>query len=249
MSVGRSTVLPLLAAIVALAPNVRAQQIQRLDRERAETMLENVSSDVRRYYFDPKLHGLDWDALVGETRLNIAKAPNAAVANAEIAALVERLDDSHTNFFPPRNIVSADYGWQFKAVGNRCFVTEVRSKSDAEGKGMRPGDEVLTIGGFTADRASVPKLKLAMNVLMSLTSVQVELRDPTGKLLHLTVASDIKRHAPVAGLGGSSWYLNQQRIDWEEAWSKERAQYKEFGPELMVLRVPVFVQTDRKSVV
>jgi C-terminal processing protease CtpA/Prc len=243
MGVGPGKLWSLLAMAGLLVSSARGQQIQRLDRERAETMLENVSSDVRKYYYDAKLHGLDWDALVRETKLNIAKAPDAAVADAEIAALVERLNDSHTIFIPPRNVNTVDYGWQFKVVGNHCFVTEVSPKSDADNKGMRPGDELLTINGFIVDRVSAPKLKYAMSVLLPRTRLQVELRDPAGKLLQLTVDASIKKHSTVAGLGGSSWYSNQQIIDREEAWLKARAQYKELGTELMIIRIPEFLQT------
>jgi hypothetical protein len=73
-------------------------------------MLENVSKDVHKYYFDAKLQGLDWDALVRETKLEIGKAPDLPVANAEIAALLGRLNDSHTFFIPPRNANKVDYG-------------------------------------------------------------------------------------------------------------------------------------------
>ncbi len=243
MSLGPRKPLALLAAILVLPFIAQAQQLSRLDRELAETMLDNVSADVSKYYFDAKLHGLNWDALIRETKLNVDKAPDMTVANAQIAALLERLDDSHTHFIPPRNLATVDYGWKFKIIGNRAYVTEVSPKSDAESKGVKPGDEVLTIDGFAVDRAGAPKLRYAMNVLMPRSSLQLDLRDPAGKLLHLNVAAKVERHAAVAGLGDSSWNLNERRIDAENAWSKERAEYKEFGPELMVLRIPAFVQT------
>jgi C-terminal processing protease CtpA/Prc len=219
------------------------QQIQRLERERAQEMLENVASDVRNYYYDPKLHSLDWNALVRETKLEIAKAPDAAVANAQIAALVERLNDSHTSFIPPRNLKDADYGFQFKVIGNLCFITKVTPKSDAEGKGMRAGDELFTINGFTVDRASVSKMKYAMNVLIPRTKVQVQLRDPAGKIFDLTVEASIKERPAVANLGDYSWGLNQEKINRENILDKLRPQYKEMGPELMVIRIPLFFQT------
>jgi len=232
----------LLCAITALMPSARSQQIYRLDRERAETMLETVSSDVRTYYFDAKLHGLDWDALVRETKQRIDQAPNITVANADIEALLENLDDSHTNFFPSPNAVTADYGWRFKVVGNRSLVTEVHAKSDAESKGMLPGDEVLTIDGFAVDRVGAKKLEYAMN-LMPRSSLQLVLRDPAGKILRLTVNSDVHRHGVITNLSGSSWYITEIMMKREDAWLKERAQYKDLGPDLMVLKVPAFFQT------
>jgi C-terminal processing protease CtpA/Prc len=207
-------------------------------------MLDVVSSDVHKYYFDSKLHGLDWDALVRETKANITKTPNIFVANAEIVALLERLDDSHTFFVPPRNTITVDYGWQFKIVGNHCYVVGVNAGSDAERKGMRPGDDVLTIDGFTVDRASVWKLGYAMNVLMPLTSIALDLRDPAGKNFHSDVASDVRKHKVIMGMDNGGRDTAEQRRALEDDWRRIRAQYKEFGPELMILRIPAFVQTD-----
>jgi len=231
------------AAAVGVTPKVHGQQMSRVEREREETMLQNVSADVRKYYFDKNLHGLDWDALVQETKAKIDGASNVLVAHAEIQALMERLNDSHTNFYPPRNTNTVDYGWGFKVVGKRCLVTQVEPKSDAESKGMRPGDEVLAIDGFAVDRAGASKLKYAMYTLMPRSALVVDLREPNGKILHVTAAGIVHKHAPVTGLGDSTWALNQQRIDGENTWFELKAQYKELGPELMVLRVPQFIQT------
>src|ERR1700724_3037396 len=69
------------------------QNISSLERERAQVMLRDVASDVRRYYYDPKLHGIDWDAKVQEAREKIAKATSSDEATLDIAAALEALDD------------------------------------------------------------------------------------------------------------------------------------------------------------
>jgi hypothetical protein len=71
-----------------------SQHLSSLDRERAQVMLQNVASDIRKYYYDPKLHGVDWDAQVGEAKEKIAKATSMDAATLEIAAALEALDDS-----------------------------------------------------------------------------------------------------------------------------------------------------------
>jgi C-terminal processing protease CtpA/Prc len=231
-----------LLVLISSSP-LSSQQLSRIDRDIAQAMLDNVSEDVQKNYFDPKLRGLDWEGLTREARENIKRAPDMAAANAQIEGLLERLNDSHTNFYPPRNATPVDYGWQFRIVGQRAFITYVSAKSDAERKGMRPGDELLTINGFTVDRSSALKLKYAMGVLAPSASIHVDLREADGKIVHLEVNAKVTQHAAVYGLGGSSWWSNQRRIDVEEAWDRERAEYKEFGKELMVLRVPAFIQT------
>lgn len=181
--------------------------------------------------------------IVRETKLEIDKAPDLPVANAEIAALLERLNDSHTFFIPPRNANKVNYGWRAKVFGNRCYVTDVRAGSDAESKGMRPGDQVLTINGFSVDRASTQRLNYAMKVLIPRRMLHLELRDPAGKLLHLDVASAVKKHKVIAGLGSEDWDLWDRENESEKAWSRESAKYKEVEPDLMVLKIPGFLQT------
>ncbi|MGC2164221.1 MAG: PDZ domain-containing protein, partial [Silvibacterium sp.] len=234
----------LILAVCSFDHLAQAQKLSRSDRDLADTILGNVSTDVRKNYFDANLHGLDWEALVSQTKQAIADAPNMGMANAEIAALLEKLNDSHTRYFPPRSTLTVDYGWQFQMVGNRCFVTQVRPKSDAEAKGMKPGDEILTVEGFTVDRQSLPRLQYAMTILMPRSRLTVEIRDLSGKIQKLTIDASVKKNQVVSGLGDESWGLNEIKIREENAWKKGRAQYKELGPDLMILRIPEFIETD-----
>jgi len=144
--------LGLIPVVGLLALPGWSEHFSSLDREQAQVMLQNVASDIRKYYYDPKLHGVDWDAQVAKAKEKIAKATSMGEATLEIAAALEALDDSHTYFIPPHDPIAEDYGWQFQMIGARCYVTHVRPKSDAEAKGLQPGDEVLTINGFTPTR-------------------------------------------------------------------------------------------------
>jgi C-terminal processing protease CtpA/Prc len=243
MSRTSKTGLSWIAILVLLVPIARSQQLSRNERDLADAMLEQVSSDVKHEYYDSKLHGLDWNALVLQTRQKIAQAPDMTVANAQIAGLLEMLNDSHTFFAPPRYLKTVEYGWKFQTFGDRCYVTEVDSGSDAEKKGMKPGDEILTINGFTIDRDSAARMRYAINVLMPRSSLRLELRNAAGKARRFDVESVVHVNPTVIGLSGSSADLWFYEMGEQKKWGRMRPQYKEFGPDLMVLRVPAFFQT------
>jgi hypothetical protein len=55
--------LVLLACIGGFATPAFSQ-LASLDRERAQSILDGVASDIRKEYYDPKFHGIDWNAKV-----------------------------------------------------------------------------------------------------------------------------------------------------------------------------------------
>jgi hypothetical protein len=142
-------------ALVGLLAALGWSQLSHLERDQKQEMLSHVASDVREHYYDPKLHGIDWSAKVGEAKEAIKKATSLSVANLEIAAVLETLTDSHTFFIPPSHVVREEYAFRYQMVGDRCYGTQVQPESDARTKGLKPGDEVLTIEGFTPARESL----------------------------------------------------------------------------------------------
>lgn len=81
---------------------LQAQKFENVARGRALDMLQQVSTGVRKHYYDPKFHGLDWDAETAEARQRVEQSASFNAARSEIAALLGGLDDSHTVFLPPR---------------------------------------------------------------------------------------------------------------------------------------------------
>ena len=237
--------LGLIPVVGLLALPGWSQHFSSLDREQAQVMLQNVASDIRKYYYDPKLHGLDWDAQVGKAKEKIAKATSMGEANLEIAAALEALDDSHTYFVPPHDPIPEDYGWQFQMIGAGCYVTHVRPKSDAEAKGLQPGDEVLTINGFTPTREGLNKMKYAFGLLLPQRGLRVNLRDRSGKIRQVDVMAKIRQARTITDLGDmtgrDAWFL---RLEGENQRRLMRPQYKELGTQLMIMKLPRFLQPD-----
>jgi carboxyl-terminal processing protease len=233
------TVVFLLSAKLA-APESFAQNLDRFDREIAESMLKEVANDVNKNYFDPTLHGLDWNSLVQKTRTNIDNAHDLEEAIAQIESLLQLLHDSHTSFIPPQHENKVDYGWRFKIIGSRTYITEVHAGSDAEKQGVHLGDEVLAINGFKVNRESAPLLHSAMEVYLPLSSVDVKLRDREGHVRDLRLLVSVTERPAVAGM--SAWSPFEMRIKDQDAWDNIRAEAVELSPDLMAIRVPAFFQ-------
>ncbi|MGA9544633.1 MAG: S41 family peptidase [Candidatus Sulfotelmatobacter sp.] len=217
------------------------QQISGLDRDRALDMLKVVADEVRKHYYDPKMHGIDWDAKVAEAKQKIERTNSMNMALSEIAALLATLNDSHTFFLPPQHANRYDYGWEYQMVGERCFVTQVRPKSDAEAKGVKPGDEIMTLDGYRPDRDNLWKMQYMFSVLRPQAGFRLGLRDPAGSQRQVDVLARIREGKQVTDLtasaGNDIWNVIRQGENEEHLL---RARYAERGDQLIVLKVPEF---------
>ena len=217
-------------------------QFSNFERERAIQMLETISLDIKKHYYDPKFHGLDWDARVQEAKDRIEKSTSQNAALSHIAGALDALNDSHTFFLPPSRPYVHDYGLEFQMIGDRCFVTRVRPGSDAESKGVKPGDEVLAINGFQPTRQNLWQMDYVFHTLRPQLSLRLELRDPAGATLQVEAAAKFRELQRIKDLTGSSgagdiWDLFRAG---EDARHLRRARVEEFGDDLMILKLPQF---------
>ena len=233
-----------LTVVILFAGLTGAQQqpqpMSKFDRDRALGMLTVIGNDIKKHYYDPSFHGVNWDAKVEETKGKIQAATSFNMAMSLIAAMLDTLNDSHTFLLPPQHAYHHDYGFQYQMVGEHCFVNRVRPKSDAEAKGVKPGDELLAINGFKIDRDSLWKLQYVFSVLRPQGGLRLGLQDPSGAQRQVDVAAKIretKRVTDLTGEGSASdvWDLIRQSETDEHLM---RARYFEVGDQLLVLKVP-----------
>src|ERR1039458_7734764 len=81
--------------IFCFAKSCWPQDFTPKERGQAQAMLSDVSNDVKTNYYDPQLHGLDWDAKVRDAKEKIDKADSLNRALSSIAAVLDGLNDSH----------------------------------------------------------------------------------------------------------------------------------------------------------
>ena len=235
-----------LAVFTLLTPLTWAQQqpppMSKFERDRAVDMLHVIAGDVKKHYYDPKFHGVNWDAKVEEAKGKIEASDSFNMAMSHIAALLDALDDSHTFLLPPQHAYHHDYGFQYQMVGPHCFVSRVRPKSDAEAKGVKPGDEIITFDGYNVNRDDFWKVQYVFSILRPQGGLRLGLQDPSGAQRQVDVAAKIretKRVTDLTGEGGASdiWDLIRESQTEEHL---NRARYFEVGDQLMVLKVPEF---------
>lgn len=218
------------------------QPMSGYDRDRAQGILQIISSDVRKHYYDPKFHGVDWDAKVAEAKQQIAKTGSFNMAMSHIAATLDSLGDSHTFFIPPEHAYRMDYGIQYQIIGERCFVTRVRPNSDPEAKGVKAGDQILAINGFNVNRDDLWKIQYVFSVLRPQPGLRFAVQDPLGAQRQVDIVSKFrqgKRLTDLTGGDGGSDIWDILR-DEETQEHLSRARYMDYGNQLLALKVPEF---------
>jgi len=211
-----------------------------LDRGRVLEMLDNLSKDVRKHYYDPEFHGLDWEARVAEAKNRIKKETSLGMALAYVAWALDGLNDSHTFFLPPSRPIRHDYGFQTAMIGDKCYVTRVRPGSDAEAKGLRPGDEVVAVEAYRPTRQILWKIDYRFRVLRPQPDLQLALRDPAGHERQVVVTAkivELKRLTDVTGQSADFWDVIRGMESDEHLM---RIRLTSLGDELLVAKLPVF---------
>lgn len=126
-------------------------------------------------------------------------------------------------------------------MGDRCFVMQVRPKSDAESKGVKRGDEILSINGYQPARDNLWKMNYVFNILRPQPGLRVELRQPDGQVKKVDVMAAMRQTKKVTNLthdGGSDiWDLIRER---ESAAHLGRARWAEAGDDVAILKFPGF---------
>jgi C-terminal processing protease CtpA/Prc len=240
-------VVAFVVLVLLLSTLAWAQQppMTKFDRDRLQEVLTLVAGDVQKHYYDPKFHGLDWGATIAKAKAEINSETSMNMGMSHIAAALDTLNDSHTFFTPPRHANRYDYGWQYEMVGDHCFVTHVRPNSDADTKGVKSGDELLGLNGFSPNRENLWKMQYVFNVLRPQPALRLDLRDPGGQQRTVDVLAKIregKRVADISGGGNGNdiWDLIREEEGQDHL---TRVRSAEFGDQLMVLKIPEFTFT------
>ncbi|MDQ3799241.1 MAG: S41 family peptidase [Acidobacteriota bacterium] len=178
-----------------LSPAASAQKFEGLQREAAKDMLKSVRNEIKKNYYDPSFGGKDVEAIFKDAEKQIEQATSMSQAVAVIAQAVLDLNDSHTIFYPPSRTSKVEYGWQMQMIGDRCFVVAVKPGSDAEAKGLRPGDEIVTVDGFRPKRSDLWIMQYFYYTLSPRSGIRLVVKSPNApeKPYQLDISAQIKQ--------------------------------------------------------
>ena len=217
----------------------QAQKVEDKDRDRGQVMLRMIKTELKKNYYDPAYHGMDVDARFKIASDKIKEATSVGQIFGIIAQVMVELDDSHTFFIPPSRATKTDYGWSMQMYGERCYISKVDKGSDAEAKGVKPGDEVIEAGGYKLDRSNLWKFQYLYNVLRPQPGVRMILRSPNGEPRQLDLMAKQEEGRRMINLTDYNEYMDLVRKAEREA-EFGRDRFMSFGNELLIWKMNEF---------
>ena len=122
---------------------------------------EFVWKTIRDKHWQAKPGGLDWQAVHDELRPAIDKADSMEAARGVMNEMLGRLHQTHFAIVPSELYTDLEgargggttTGIELRVVGAEVLVTSVDAGSSAAVQGVRPGWQILKIGGLALDEA------------------------------------------------------------------------------------------------
>jgi C-terminal processing protease CtpA/Prc len=150
----------------------------KINRDRGLSMLWQIKEVIELNYYDKTYLGMDLDAKFKAAAEMIKKLDANRQIYSVIAQLVLDFNDSHTTFLPPGRANQVEYGFSLQMIGNKCHVIDVKKGSDAEAKGLKIGDVVISIGTISPTRENLWKINYLIYALDPQDIISLKIADP-----------------------------------------------------------------------
>jgi carboxyl-terminal processing protease len=197
------------------------------DRGRMGAVLNTVSKQIEKHYYDPNLNGVDWKALTAEAKQRLEKAQNMGQMVLVVFALADKLDDSHTAFIPPQRKGKVRFGFDAKPVGDKILVHQVWKKRRAEAAGLKEGDQILKVNGFDVQRDAWAKMSLFLRAIQPVSSMELTIKRGAEAPQKIVIESQVDE-----GAGGAARDLSTLASVYQlarEADLEEKEYSEQFG--------------------
>ena len=124
---------------------------------KASETFEAAWKIIRDSHFDPRMNGVDWQAVRTELGPRAARARNDGELRDVIRDMLGRLGLSHFALIPsggdaaaPPADLGGDPGFDVRLLGAELIVTQVDPQGGAAAAGVKPGWRLLSIDGMPA---------------------------------------------------------------------------------------------------
>jgi hypothetical protein len=154
-------------------------------------ILHHAYLEIKKNYYDATFKGIDLEARYRAFDSQIDKSRTVGEGFGVVAAFLAQFHDSHLFFEPPLRGASFEPGYRMQIIGDRCFVTTVRSGGDASTK-LHPGDWVRRFNGFVVNREDLHDLEYYFHRLAPSHVEQLELVTPAGAVRVETIQALVR---------------------------------------------------------
>ena len=213
--------------------------ISEKERSRNREILWTIKEEIAKNYFDKTFRGVDLEAKFKQADELLKKATSNSESFFTIAAFVNVLDDSHTRFSPPTRSVKYEHGWKMRMIGEKCFVVEVEPNSDAEKKGLREGDQILSIEGFQPTRNDFSNIKYVLYSLNPLPDFNLIVQTPAGERKKVLVSAKRTEGMKITDLTSYNEYLKEVR-DSENRERMNAHRFVDLNDDVTIWKMPHF---------
>jgi len=230
-----------VVGLVVLAPPSPAfpQDLSRFEIQRAHMMLKIIRKDLDKYYYDGTFHGvrLDDSFKAADEKIDLAHSLSRLLGVISLPLL--DLDDSHTFFIPPERSARFQFGRRMRAIGDRCYVTDVQEGSDAETKGLKKGDLVLAVNDHELLRENLWGLTYAHRVLSPRATLPLLVQSPGEEPRRIDVVAKIEERKVIRRSDSPLDLADYIREAQDEAYLA-RHRSRAVGDTLLIWKMPQF---------
>lgn len=201
---GRNKIIS-IAARLALCLVLAASPIARASRDDSSlvstatvegrlAVFDDVWETIQERYYDPKFHGIDWQAKRNVFRPAAARANGTQEFYEVLRQMIASLKDAHTRVYSPDekfdwwNPRFITVGLAIREVEGAPTVIQVEPGSAAAETDIRPGDVItkiddVSVAGLLAKRAEAMRSRTVANIFEGPagTAVKVEWSTRNGK--------------------------------------------------------------------
>ncbi|MCY4584857.1 MAG: S41 family peptidase [Bryobacterales bacterium] len=235
-----------LAALLLMGTtSLVGQGLQDRDRALGRGMLQQIRKDIQKEYYDPSFGEIDLDTHFAQANEKLLQAASVGQMLGIIAQALVDFNDSHTRFIPPGRVARTEYGWQMQMIGDECLITAVKPKSEAEARGLKPGDRIAVLDGYQPTRESFKMIRYFYYALRPQPGMRLTTVSPSGQSRQVDVPAKITEGFRVRDLTDEFEFWEYIR-DLQNEGRKNRHTYLSLGEDGFIWKMPAFDLADRQ---